>query len=165
MITKLSKKRMDGIERLLDGEEIIDAVSGAVDGKVLGGGNGKQNGVLVLTPKRVLFYWKRMLGGYKSEDFPLEKISSINSGKGMMTWNIKIHTSGNNVDMDWIPKEEDADAFVKAVKEQMEKTKTPNIAPVLDVADQILKLAALKDQGILTEEEFGAKKKQLLGIQ
>ncbi|MFU1904193.1 SHOCT domain-containing protein [Bacillus thuringiensis] len=26
------------------------------------------------------------------------------------------------------------------------------------------KLAALKDQGILTEEEFTAKKKQLLGI-
>jgi hypothetical protein len=32
------------------------------------------------------------------------------------------------------------------------------------VADEITKLAALKDQGILTEEEFTAKKKQLLGI-
>lgn len=36
--------------------------------------------------------------------------------------------------------------------------------PVVDVADQIVKLAALKEQGILTEEEFSAKKKQLLGI-
>jgi hypothetical protein len=32
------------------------------------------------------------------------------------------------------------------------------------VADEITKLDALKDQGILTEEEFTAKKKQLLGI-
>lgn len=165
MITKLSKKRMDGIDRVLDGEEILDAVSGAVDGKVFGGGNGKQNGVLVLTPKRVLFYWKRTFGGYKSEDFPIDKISSINSGKGLMTWNIKIHTSGNVVDMDWIPKEEDADAFVKAVKEHMGKTKTVTASQTLDVVDQIQKLASLRDQGILTEDEFSAKKKQLLGIQ
>ncbi|WP_261721514.1 SHOCT domain-containing protein [Bacillus thuringiensis] len=32
------------------------------------------------------------------------------------------------------------------------------------VADEITKLDALKDQGILTEEEFTAKKKHLLGI-
>ena len=33
-----------------------------------------------------------------------------------------------------------------------------------DVADQIKKLADLRDNGILTNEEFDAKKKQLLGI-
>lgn len=33
-----------------------------------------------------------------------------------------------------------------------------------DVYDQIAKLSQLKDQGILTQEEFNAKKQQLLGI-
>lgn len=33
-----------------------------------------------------------------------------------------------------------------------------------DTVEQIKKLAELRDQGILTEEEFGAKKKKLLGI-
>jgi hypothetical protein len=33
-----------------------------------------------------------------------------------------------------------------------------------DVAAQIQELATLKDQGLLTEEEFAAKKKQILGI-
>jgi hypothetical protein len=33
-----------------------------------------------------------------------------------------------------------------------------------DTAAQLQQLAALKDQGILTEEEFAAKKKQILGI-
>lgn len=33
-----------------------------------------------------------------------------------------------------------------------------------DVADQIRKLAALRDEGLLTEEEFASKKKELLGI-
>jgi len=33
-----------------------------------------------------------------------------------------------------------------------------------DTAAQLQELAALKDQGILTDEEFAAKKKQILGI-
>jgi predicted Zn-dependent peptidase len=37
-------------------------------------------------------------------------------------------------------------------------------APADDTAAQLQELAALKDQGILTEEEFAAKKKQILGI-
>ncbi|KMP50438.1 SHOCT domain-containing protein [Bacillus cereus] len=41
---------------------------------------------------------------------------------------------------------------------------TTNPVNTYSVADEITKLAALKDQGILTEEEFTAKKKQLLGI-
>ena len=34
----------------------------------------------------------------------------------------------------------------------------------VDTTAELEKLAALKDKGILTEEEFSAKKKQLLGI-
>jgi hypothetical protein len=37
-------------------------------------------------------------------------------------------------------------------------------APQDDTAAQLQQLAQLKDQGILTQEEFDAKKKQLLGI-
>jgi len=37
-------------------------------------------------------------------------------------------------------------------------------APADNTTEQLQQLAALKDQGILTEEEFTAKKKQLLGI-
>lgn len=33
-----------------------------------------------------------------------------------------------------------------------------------DLTEQLTQLAALRDQGILTEEEFSAKKAQLLGI-
>ena len=35
-------------------------------------------------------------------------------------------------------------------------------APQLDVADQIVRLAQLRDQGVLTEEEFTSKKSELL---
>ena len=39
----------------------------------------------------------------------------------------------------------------------------PAAAPPDDMA-QIQQLATMKDQGLLTEEEFQAKKKQILGI-
>lgn len=41
---------------------------------------------------------------------------------------------------------------------------TAPAAPADDTAAQLQQLAQLKDQGILTEEEFTAKKKQILGI-
>jgi membrane protease subunit (stomatin/prohibitin family) len=37
-------------------------------------------------------------------------------------------------------------------------------APEADLTAQLEQLAELKDKGILTEEEFEAKKKQILGI-
>lgn len=40
----------------------------------------------------------------------------------------------------------------------------PAQAPADDMTSQLQQLAALKDQGILTQEEFDAKKKQILGI-
>lgn len=40
----------------------------------------------------------------------------------------------------------------------------PQQAPVDDTTAQLQQLAQLKDQGILTQEEFDAKKKQILGI-
>lgn len=40
----------------------------------------------------------------------------------------------------------------------------PSEAPADDSVAQLQQLAQLKDQGILTQEEFDAKKKQLLGI-
>jgi membrane protease subunit (stomatin/prohibitin family) len=40
----------------------------------------------------------------------------------------------------------------------------PAAAPQDDLATQLESLAKLRDQGILTEEEFSAKKAQILGI-
>jgi len=51
----------------------------------------------------------------------------------------------------------------KAAAKKSKPRKTS--APKTDsVADEIKKFADLKDQGILTQEEFDAKKKELLGL-
>lgn len=48
-------------------------------------------------------------------------------------------------------------------KDPESKIEIPNIK-VVSVVDEIRGLKQLLDEGILTEEEFAAKKKQLLGI-
>ncbi len=45
-----------------------------------------------------------------------------------------------------------------------EQVATQNTAPQEDVYVQLEKLGQLKNDGILTQEEFDAKKKQLLGL-
>jgi membrane protease subunit (stomatin/prohibitin family) len=45
-----------------------------------------------------------------------------------------------------------------------EQAQAPQAPPQDDTAAQLQQLAQLKDQGILTQEEFDAKKKQILGI-
>ncbi|WP_218976437.1 SHOCT domain-containing protein [Bacillus cereus] len=40
----------------------------------------------------------------------------------------------------------------------------PQVSASVSGADEILKYKELLDQGVITEEEFQAKKKQLLGI-
>jgi hypothetical protein len=41
---------------------------------------------------------------------------------------------------------------------------TPSSPSAVDVADQLRKLASLRAEGILSEDEFQAKKKQLLDL-
>lgn len=55
----------------------------------------------------------------------------------------------------------------QAAEEQVQQPAPQAAAPVNDTNDQIAQLqqlGQLKDQGILTQEEFDAKKKQILGL-
>jgi hypothetical protein len=40
----------------------------------------------------------------------------------------------------------------------------PQAAPASDYTDELARLAQLRDQGVITAEDFDAKKKQLLGL-
>jgi Short C-terminal domain len=51
-----------------------------------------------------------------------------------------------------------------AREEPTETTATASAAPEPEYMGELERLAQLRDQGILSEEEFEAKKKQLLGI-
>lgn len=153
-------KFLDKLQEHLDeGETVQHSVFGAYETKIMGN-DSVRNGIFAATNKRLVFYSKK-LTGYDLEVFPYSNISSIEMGKNMMGHHISFFSSGNKAHMKWI-KNNGVAEFVSYVKAQMGKKDAGGGAS--DPMDQLKKLAELKQQGILTEEEFAAKKKQLLGL-
>jgi Bacterial PH domain/Short C-terminal domain len=158
-VGKLEKLVKLAQEHLDQDEQIIASVLGAYESKIMGRDT-VRNGVFLATDKRILFYGKKMMG-YDLEVFPYENISSFEIGKGILGRSISFFASGNKVKMKWINQGE-VDKFIEYVRENVGKKSETKSST--NAADEIKKLAELKDAGILTEEEFEAKKKQLLGI-
>jgi hypothetical protein len=77
-------------------------------------------------------------------------------------------TSGKKIRIRNLYKD-DAEKAKSVIYESQKKSLTSsnnnqNNQGSLDVADQIAKLSSLKDQGILTQDEFDTQKKKLLGL-
>lgn len=128
------------------------------------------NGLVSLTNQRLIFV-KEGLVGNTLEDSPLDKISSMQSKAGMLVAELKIYSSGNTSIISGIAKA-DQQLIAEAIRERI-STKGPSDATAatalavtapIDVADQLTKFAALRDQGVISDEEFAAQKSKLLGM-
>lgn len=120
---------------------------------------------IYVTDKRIIVH--KIEGIFKNEkiEIPLSSISSINTTSKLVGASIEIVASNNKASVDKLYLQI-AEELKRLIDTQLHSTPTqtaPTETPI-DVADQIKKLADLRDSGILTEEEFNAKKKQLLGI-
>lgn len=164
-MAKLDKLVDKAREHLEPNETVDEAVLGAYETKRMGQDT-VRNGILMATNRRLVFYAKKR-GGYDLESFPYENISSFEQGKNMMGGNVSFFASGNKVQVKWI-KEGDLRRLVDVVKSRMGKPSQPSTsAPasgseVEDIPAQIQKLAALRESGILTDDEFASKKADLL---
>jgi hypothetical protein len=150
-------------EHLQEGEGIIASIYGVYEFELMGSDT-VRNAILVATDRRIVFFAKKMMG-YDLESFPFENISSIEKSKGIMGHSVAFYASGNKVKMKWI-NQGDIKEFTEYVNSmlgyQHNLTTAQNTDSPVDIPDQIKKLADLKDQGILTEEEYDLKKKELL---
>lgn len=146
---------------------------GAYEAKVFGN-DSVRNGVLIATDRRVVFYAKK-LGGFDLESFPFGNISSFEHGKSMMGHHVAFHASGNRVSVKWLTPPEAFAEFLAVVKEAMNAKHivAPQATPApqpearayvgQDVMVQLRQLGELRDAGIVSSEEFEAKKTELLG--
>ena len=153
-LTKLAEEHLD------EGEQFHCVVMGAYETKIMGK-DSVRNGIMGATDSRIVFYAKKTFG-YELESFPLSNISSIEMGKSFMGGNITFFASGNKATLKWIKGKGDIEEFVTFVREKSGKADTVEGSDQPDIPDQIKKLSELRDQGILTEEEFEAKKTGLL---
>jgi hypothetical protein len=76
------------------------------------------------------------------------------------------HQNQRYAQQDAAAQEEYDQAYEQGAADAQQQYAPPPAAPAPqeDVISQIERLAALKDQGILTEEEFAAQKAKLLGL-
>jgi hypothetical protein len=125
-------------------------------------------GIALLTDKRFLFYYKSLFGKIIKEEFPLNTISSISFQKGLMFGSLHVYAA--NVDEIIIEQCDNNNAARIVEAWQLLLTERNIIAadlanePASDAAAEIEKWHALKQKGIITEEEYNSKKKQLLNL-
>ncbi|MCW6172462.1 PH domain-containing protein [Lactiplantibacillus plantarum] len=157
-----TKKEVKALPEILnDDEHIVYATSGVVDSSTV---------LAVLTQKRVIFIDKGLIYGIKSTEVPLDMINGVSYSKGIMLGKISITNGAVTTVIDDVDKStapimaEKIKATAEQYKQGLRTPVSSSPKPVLDGPDQIRKYKSLADDGIITQEEFEAKKKQILGI-
>ena len=158
-----TKKEVKALPEILSDDEVIKyATSGFVDGNTV---------LVVLTQKRIIFIDKGMIFGIKSTEVPLDMINGVSYSKGLLLGKIAITNGAVTTLIEQVDKST-APIMVDKIKEASEQYKSSlrnasantSNDKMLDGPDQIRKYKALLDEGILTQEEFDTKKKQILNM-
>lgn len=164
------------VEHLWEGEQVQHMVSGTY---------GPGNGLLVLTDRRLLF----IVDGITrkaSESFPLANVSSVQWKSAMITGTLTVFAMGNKAEIKnvgkaggkliaetiqnrqaWAPHPRQAASSPAPAPAESATAPPgrPGMSPAAsqeDVFEALAKLGKLRDAGIVTPEEFEAKKKELL---
>ena len=139
--------------------------------------NGVYNGATIVmggitaiafTSKRFIYAQKALLMGEPVKVVSLADVNDVHKDTfGIMDGKIRIDTPRENIGFQLGKKQ--LDGAFNVVQEVLENyKKKDNVAAVnvqqVSSADELLKFKQLLDAGIITEEEFAAKKKQLLGL-
>ena len=109
---------------------------------------------LTVTNKRV--YGKSTFG--KRVDLPIDSITAVGSG---ILNSLTIASSSGSLSFCDI---KNRDEMHKIVSDLVMKRQTKAAGAPLSSADELSKYKDLLDKGVLTQEEFDAKKKELLGL-
>ncbi|MFT6789069.1 MAG: hypothetical protein ACJAVX_002436 [Pseudoalteromonas rhizosphaerae] len=150
-------------------EKVIAWSEGYIGNAMGKGSDTQHNGVLLVTPERVVFYRKGIMGEV-IESIPLKNINSLERKSALMKHTIFIYSSGNKIEFKSLNKA-DNEKLVSEIEKAQENTgsvSTKLIAsakpaePKEDVYEQLKKLGELKELGILNEQEFTEKKAILM---
>lgn len=147
---------------LSESEHVLDIIQGEFN---------FVSGVILSTDRRLVFLAEGRVIGDWLEDVPNHEISSVEYGTSLSSGGIIIDTSDSSVIIDGVSKQR-LRQFAEGLQARIP---TPNMQDSTeqqsvsvhteeDFDIELRKLAQLKNEGILTEEEFAAKKRQILGI-
>ncbi|MBY0354710.1 MAG: PH domain-containing protein [Rickettsiales bacterium] len=144
---------------LVEGEEIRALTSGFSNNRTV---------LAVVTNRRVLFLDKGMFFGLRQWQMALDRVQSIDGNYLIFFGGIRIWDGATAIKLSMVLAKS-IDPFIKATRTAIDEFKRLSFretvgaaSSALDVASQIERLAALKAQGHLTEEEFQSQKKKIL---
>lgn len=161
-MAKIEKLLKEAKEKHFENGEIdIATVMGAYQSTSLGQKT-IRNGIFIATDRRILFFGKRTFG-FDLESYTYRNISSIELSKKLTGHVISFFASNNKVSMSMV-NIGDIKGFIEYVRGRLNELSLPSQTQVPSELDEIKKLAELLADGILSQDEFDAKKKQLLGI-
>lgn len=127
---------------------------------------GKSQGMLVLTTQRLFFFDKGLMSA-AVEEFDFKAIGSLGFSKKMGGETIDISISGRSAEIKQIAHGR-GETFIAAYRRVRSESAAATaaaaqpVAAAPDLTDQIRKLSELHSAGILTDDEFNAKKADLL---
>ena len=137
-------------------------------GEVMGKGKDQQfNGCFILTRKRAIFCRKGMMGDI-FQAMPIDKISSVETMTRMGQRILTLHTSHDELKFKTFEAAEVFDQaynHIESLRHHAARAAAPVAAPAPAAdtpLDRLAKLGALRDAGVVTPEEFEAKKRELL---
>jgi hypothetical protein len=146
------------IEYLWDGERVDLMAKGTY---------ARGTGLVVLTDRRLLFLLDGVFAK-STEDFPLEKISSVQWSSRFLDGTLIVFASGNKAEIKNMYKD-DGKRIADALRDRLSGGTAHHPAPEATAAphqpdpyEQLAKLGQLRAAGVLTPEEFEAKKGELL---
>ena len=124
----------------------------------------QQSGLLVLTDRRILFIHSGVIQS-QQVTVPLDTVTGITVSKGLLYSNVKTTGAQSNVIVNRVDKS-DAEAFASELRSILAKRAGGNATvqdkPILHIAEELERLAGLRDRGILTGIEFNEQKSRLL---
>lgn len=123
--------------------------------------NGLKNQKLIVTENNIRGTYGKLLK--RNIDLPIDSINSIAVVK--KSGIICISTSSLTIRFESIINAEEISDIINALIRNRQKNQgTTTIIQSSSVADELSKYKALLDQGVLSQEEFDAKKSQLLNL-
>lgn len=161
-LSMFTKGEIKELPRILAVDEVILAATDAQFLKTV------DAGILLVTPKRIISVSKAMFSPVKVNQYPNETITGVSYVDHQLSPIIKIHTEDRTVDFECFFDKLDAETFYSFIqkiynkeKAQQQISATKQAASDV-VLEQLEKLGKLRENGILTNEEFTEQKKKLL---
>lgn len=142
-------------EKLGEGEEVLNLAGGTV---------GSKQGLVVVTNERLMFYAAGVVGEH-TEEFAYRSISSIEASTSMMSGKLRVYVSGNKAEITSVMPKGAVNEIAEYVRARLgtAASSPPPVAPAGDGAgDRLRKLAALRDEGLISDAEYESKRAEML---